>query len=703
MRGECARRERSSTLLWMAQSMHLQQLMRSGGNSAQSRTGVPPAHARDDARPARLRHALDVLVASDPGLTRWRAGARAALTVIAASAALVPLAHSRHESGTLVLAGIVVGIMAAARVYDDTLRGQRITMLLAIPVTLLVIGAGSLAASRLRLDELLFCFVVFCATFARRYGPRGSLLGSLAFMSFFFSLFAHAGESDFVLSSLSIVIGVAIAYIVRFVIVRDRPERLLDGMLGAFRARAATILESLARMADATRDGRWRSHRLRVSLAHLNDAALALEDEAEVRRHRSAAADQWALDIFDVELAVETVADGVASARRSGAPARDLGGIARSARALGARVRAADGTGSDVPVEPDALPTRLERKMRFAADVLAHRQPWTPPRPADAVIGEAVTAAGGATPLGLNPDEAIPSREALRPTLRLAIQAAIAAALAMVAGHPLSSERWYWAVIGAFVVFLRATNRAESLSRAWQRILGTVGGVALGVVIADAVGADRRAALVLLYLSVFGAFYLAPLSYAWMIVFVTTALALLYDTLGNYSAALLSLRLEETLIGASIGAVVASVVLPAPARLSVDQRAADLLRESSRAVEALTAADASSLSPRARLRLARRVDRAAQRFRQATRPVWEINLPLHVPRFMHSARAAVDLAYAVRHLVARSGAAAREDAPVRAAPASEWLERISGARAKLAAAAGLPAPLAPTPPHAEIS
>ncbi|HKT07175.1 MAG TPA: FUSC family protein, partial [Gemmatimonadaceae bacterium] len=379
------------------------------------------------------------------------------------------------------------------------------------------------------------------------------------------------------------------------------------------------------------------------------------------------------------------------------------GGIARSARALGARVRAADGTGSDVPVEPDALPTRLERKMRFAADVLAHRQPWTPPRPADAVIGEAVTAAGGATPLGLNPDEAIPSREALRPTLRLAIQAAIAAALAMVAGHPLSSERWYWAVIGAFVVFLRATNRAESLSRAWQRILGTVGGVALGVVIADAVGADRRAALVLLYLSVFGAFYLAPLSYAWMIVFVTTALALLYDTLGNYSAALLSLRLEETLIGASIGAVVASVVLPAPARLSVDQRAADLLRESSRAVEALTAADASSLSPRARLRLARRVDRAAQRFRQATRPVWEINLPLHVPRFMHSARAAVDLAYAVRHLVARSGAAAREDAPVRAAPASEWLERINGARAKLAAAAGLPAPLAPTPPHAEIS
>lgn len=673
--------------------------MRSEGSSPQSRTGGLAAHARDDARPARLRHALDVLIASDPGLTRWRDAARAVLAVIASSAALVPLAHVRHESGTLVLAGIVVAVMAAARVYDDTPRGQRITMLLAIPVTLLVIGAGWLAASRLWLDQLVFCAVIFGATLARRYGPRGSLLGLLGFMSFFFSLFGHAGESDLGLSSLSIVIGVAIAYVVRFVIVRDRPERLMDGMLVAFRARAVAILDLLARMADAERPGRWRTHRLRVSLAHLNDAALALEDEAEARQP-SASSDQWALDVFDVELAIETVADVVASARRSGVQAGVRRDIARTSRALGARIRARADAAAPAS---GALPSPLASKMRFAAGVIVHRQPWTAPRPADPVIGETVTAAGGSTPLGLNPDEASPSREALRPTLRLAIQAALAAALAMVAGYPVSSARWYWAVIGAFVVYLRATNRAESLSRAWQRILGTVGGVALGVAIADVVGADHRAALLLLYLSIFGAFYLLALSYAWMIVFVTTALALLYDTLGNYSSALLLLRLEETLIGASIGAVVASVVLPAPARFSVNQRAADLLRESAGAVEALTAPDASAVRPRTRLRWARRVDRAVQRFRLATRPVWEINVPLHVPRFMDSVRAGVDLAYALRHLVARSGAGAGDDIPEPAAPVSEWLERIDVARAALATTAGLPAPLAVAPRHAEIS
>jgi len=622
------------------------------------------------------------------------------LTAIVSSAVLAPIAHARHESGAPVVVGIVVGTMAAARVYDDTPREQRITMLLAVPVALLVIGAGSLVASRLWLDQLLFCVVVFGATLARRAGPRGSALGLLAFMSFFFTLFAYVGGGDLRLSSLSIVVGVAIAYVVRFGVLRDRPERLVEEMLSAFRARAATVLESIAHVAEATRAGRWRAHRLRVSLARLNDTALALEDEAEARRHRSAAADTWALDIFEVELAVETMADVTAAARQAGLRAGDRRRIADAARALGARIRDPN---SAVPPAPNALPRPLGDKIRFAARVIAYRRPWTPPRPADAVIDEAVTAAGGSTPLGLNPDDANSPRETLRPTLRLALQAAIAAALAMAAGYPVSSERWYWAVIGAFVVFLRATNRGESLSRAWQRILGTIGGVVLGVVLADAVGADHRAALVLLYLSIFGAFYLAPLSYAWMIVLVTTALALLYDTLGTYSPALLSLRLEETLIGASIGAVVASIVLPAPARFSVDLRAADLLREASRAVAALTAPDASSLPPRARLRWARRVDRDVQRFRQATRPVWEINLPLHVPAFMNAVGAAVELAYAVRHLVARSGAPAGNDAPARAAPVSAWLERIDAARVALAATAGLPDQLAPARRRADIS
>lgn len=112
----------------MAQSMHVPIVMRSRHSSAEARGARRRSRAPEDERAAPLRHALDVAIASDPGLTRWRAGARATLTAIASSAVLVPLAHFRRKPATLALAGIVVAIMAAARVYDETPRAQRITM-----------------------------------------------------------------------------------------------------------------------------------------------------------------------------------------------------------------------------------------------------------------------------------------------------------------------------------------------------------------------------------------------------------------------------------------------------------------------------------------------------------------------------------------------------------------------------------------------
>ena len=355
------------------------------------------------------------------------------------------------------------------------------------------VGPGRTTGIRARrVRQALFCVVVFCATAAaRRFGPRGATLGLLAFMSYFFSLFARTGTGDFRVSSLSILVSVAVAFVVRFAVVRDRPERVLDRMLDAFHARATALLESIARAAEAPGDGRWRAHRVRVSVARLNDAALALEDEAAAR-HRRSPAGAWALDVFAVALAIETTACVVADARAEDAPPEVERELARFARRLGAIVRGPAGAGGGPPTRPGAaspmpLSGSLGARMRFAARVLESRHPWTAPPPADTVIDENITAAGGSAPLGPNPDAADPEREPVRPTLRLAIQAAIAAAVAMLAGHPVSSARWYWAVVGAFVVFMRATNRAESVSRAWQRILGTVGGVALGVV-----GATRR-------------------------------------------------------------------------------------------------------------------------------------------------------------------------------------------------------------------
>ncbi|WP_353961926.1 FUSC family protein, partial [Mycolicibacterium hippocampi] len=64
--------------------------------------------------------------------------------------------------------------------------------------------------------------------------------------------------------------------------------------------------------------------------------------------------------------------------------------------------------------------------------------------------------------------------DGLSPTTRQAIQVTVAVSLAIVAGEALSPARWYWAVIAAFVTFAGTTSFGETLTKGWQRLLGTV-------------------------------------------------------------------------------------------------------------------------------------------------------------------------------------------------------------------------------------
>ncbi|MFY0573913.1 hypothetical protein ACN28S_05675 [Cystobacter fuscus] len=47
----------------------------------------------------------------------------------------------------------------------------------------------------------------------------------------------------------------------------------------------------------------------------------------------------------------------------------------------------------------------------------------------------------------------------LHPSTRQAIQVTVASVIAMAVGYAVSAERWYWAVITAFVIFTRTRSR----------------------------------------------------------------------------------------------------------------------------------------------------------------------------------------------------------------------------------------------------
>ncbi|MCG7207520.1 FUSC family protein [Streptomyces arenae] len=157
-----------------------------------------------------------------------------------------------------------------------------------------------------------------------------------------------------------------------------------------------------------------------------------------------------------------------------------------------------------------------------------------------------------------------------RVTTRQAVQATAGAGFALVAGQLVSGQRWYWAVGATWWIFVNTASRGETLVRGFRRVLGTVIGIALGLLVAAPVHGAPVPTAVLVAAAVFGIFYTAAVSYTWMMLWVTFLAELLYGLLGVLTPDLLALRLAETAVGA-LGAVLAVLfVLPVTTHLTTD-------------------------------------------------------------------------------------------------------------------------------------
>ncbi|MFJ3672815.1 FUSC family protein [Streptomyces sp. NPDC090106] len=179
-----------------------------------------------------------------------------------------------------------------------------------------------------------------------------------------------------------------------------------------------------------------------------------------------------------------------------------------------------------------------------------------------------------------------------RVTTRQAVQATAGAAFALVVGQAVSGERWYWAVGATWWVFVNTTSRGETLVRGFRRVLGTVIGIGLGLLVAVPLQGAALPTAVLLAACVFGIFYTAAVSYTWMMLCVTVLAELLYGLLGVLTPGLLALRLAETGIGALGAALAVLFVLPVTTHTTTDA----WIQRALRCVHACTAETAARLA-----------------------------------------------------------------------------------------------------------
>ncbi len=526
------------------------------------------------------------LTASDPGMLRLFLAARGTLSVFLTTFFSALAANALGESILLFASGVLYATMACFVMREPTRRQREITLLaLAVPSAVITVATAFLHDRPLA-GEAFFLVLVFVCFLLQARGARAMGIGLVAVIICYVDLYLDFAPDTLPAQLLSIVIALPTTALASFVLIPMRPAATLRRAVHAVQRQAAFVLQDARAAQRAGTAGAdpalWRS------LARLNAAALAADDQLALLQADGRGVVR--AELINLELAVARLIDALEAVTPGPEHVTHLR-LAELRLQLGHWSDATRG-----PDAPDALHAALAELNRAAA-----------------ALGTAALAA-------------VPGRPALTPAAppgplawRQAAQATLAAAVAMAGGLALSPNRWFWAVITTYVVFLGARSRGDAIYKGLQRVAGTLAGLCAGVALAWVLRGYDTVQVVALLAAVFGMYYLMTL-YTWSIFCVTIMLGLLYGLLGADLDSLLVLRLEETAVGTAASIVVAAFILPARTRDQVRRSGAAVLRALATAVRcsrerlAGTAADSPLVAMR-------QVDRQVADLRLALMPI----------------------------------------------------------------------------------
>ncbi|MEV6563598.1 FUSC family protein [Streptomyces kronopolitis] len=579
----------------------------------------------------------------------------------------------------LMVAGAMVSMVSTFAIKEKEVRGQAVTLALGLPVALAAMSLGALLHALVVAGDVFFVLLIFGAVYSRRFGDRGTALGLIGFQVYFISLFVHASVATLPVLYLTLAVAFGCSALVRFAVVPQTPQRTLGRLREAFRARLAQLLAPQQLLLDVEPDELDKVlDDLRRHTARLHEAALMIQGLLEEGTRDEAAAGLVQRRVAEAEIAAERLGMLLLNARSAGrADTLTMHLPHAPVPATGTRIRTEDDAVRTLRRDLNALLLLIARTApgergtalaHVRNRLLGYRDEDNLPQASPAVqdvfrgLGEAARSVLGlrlaldgpqdesddspattrsreefdaedlAIVVAEEAEEPADDRTGLqRPTTRAAFQVAVGSTLAMIGGEFLSSQRWYWAVLTCWVVFLNTASTGEILVKGYRRLVGTVLGVIAGVALAGLVGDHTWVAFALVLLCIFGMFFTAPLSYALMSFFVTAMLGLLYTLLNTYSLDVLVLRIEETALGAACGIIGAVLVLP----VHTDRRTDELLGTVlvhlrdvvSAAVEQLSGGPAVDL-----LGKARDLDEALEELRGSIQPLTHPITPLRVRR-----------------------------------------------------------------------
>lgn len=567
--------------------------------------GLPPSPATQRRRELlrRGRNRVDIekrdlrdrLIASDPGLSQLRLGIRV-LVGIGSTLGVEWLLATVLDTPVVLpmLLGAIIAMVLSSGIRENTRHATLRAAAPALPAAAIGATLSVVTAPVHVLSLAVFVVISFFAVWVRKFAGAWVTYGLLCWQAYFFALFLDPPVSQLLVILAAVAISAIWVTLLMCTVLYEDPATRLRRTVTALRARARSGISVALELLDDP-DDEGAAKRLRSHLVQISEVALLFDGQLSEARAlppgvRPGTLRRW---VVEVEIGMDELVGAILGFAdlADELPGHTVAEVRATLQALGwgntaVAVRAAEQLASDANAAPVA------RRVGTAAEYLVTTiNEWTsgellqrnvsgqdtdtadPDDVDDDDFEQVVTLRAGRLP-GSAPlaEQAVTSDDApwwspahLALTTRQAIQASIAATLAIWVGQLISPQRYYWAVIAAFIAFTGTATASETVRRSVGRVVGTALGLVAAVVLANFTAGHTVAGFAVLLIALALAWYLFSISYGGMIFGITIALGQLYSLLHTFSDQVLELRLAETIAGAVIGAVVGALVLPAGA------------------------------------------------------------------------------------------------------------------------------------------
>jgi hypothetical protein len=545
---------------------------------------------------------------------------RLAVRIVAGAGSAMAVAFGvAHAAGRPDLIPMVVAALVALQigfvVNDATVGGQLVSTAVAAGTFGAAAMVGTAAGGDRSVSLVLLGAFVFAGVWIRRFGRRGVGIGMMAWMGDFIGFYLGGDVGGYRWEETFIAVGTVAMLAVGLGLFWPRPARAVARTQRSFLARAKGVaaaagdLVSVGTISSWADDDRARAaqgalHRMRRAQDRLNETALMIDSQLATPSALPEGTSAQALHqhLFDAELAMQTVArmaeQLMTSPIRDTARGRitealdavrsdDVDEAARLARALVADLASWEPVTTGRPSHAHAAIYRLAGALVAWSEALRAWMAVETEAPRDASdlpFRPTVDLVAGYLPgsAAVAPTAALQARRGLAgrllPSTRLAVQMTVAVSAAIVVGDAISGRRFYWAALAAFLAFFGANTTGEQVTKAFNRVAGTVIGLISGILLAHLVGHRVHVALAVSLVALFLGLYFMRVSYALFVIGLVTMMGQVYVQFGEFTNGLLFLRLGETAVGAVIAMAAAVLIFPVRTEGAVTVALSDAVR-----------------------------------------------------------------------------------------------------------------------------